>query len=171
MQVDIRGKQCKARVVAMPFCASRAKEEPAVATHSPYDLRFSESHVWARADDRGEQVTLGLSDFGQRSLGDILCVDLPKVGERITKGAVVGWVDSYRKPFGIVSPITGEVVEINQALTDEPARMNAYPYFGSGLLKLRPDSSSEYAGLMRFESTAFAAAQTSNEWTKDRRIT
>ena len=93
-----RGKRSRGRVVAMPFCARRVKDEPAVRTWSPYALRFSESHVWARLDEGAKDVlVVGLSDFGQRSLGDILCVELPKVGDRVTSGEAMGWVDCYRR--------------------------------------------------------------------------
>jgi glycine cleavage system H lipoate-binding protein len=90
------------------FCPRRAKDEPAVGTYSPYDLRFSESHVWARADDgRNDVLTLGLSDFGQRSTGDVLGVNLPRVGDAVTSGDAAGWIDSYRRAFDIVSPGDG----------------------------------------------------------------
>ncbi|MGH8130790.1 MAG: glycine cleavage system aminomethyltransferase GcvT, partial [Steroidobacteraceae bacterium] len=127
LEVAVRGGKCKARVVATPFCPRRVKEEPAVSTYSPYSLRFSGSHVWARGDEgAGDVVAIGLSDFGQRSLGDILSLDLPRVGDRLRKGAAAAWVDSYRRQLDIVSPLTGEVVEISESLVQRPERINAY---------------------------------------------
>ena len=77
----------------MPFCARRVKDEPEVSTWSPYELRFSEHHTWARLDEGSKDVVaIGLSDFGQRSLGDILGVELPKVGDQVT--AAPRWAGS-----------------------------------------------------------------------------
>ena len=96
-------------------------------------------------------VAIGLSDFGQRSLGDILSLDLPKVGARVVKGSAAGWIDSYRRPLDIVSPVTGEVVEIDEALMQKPARINTYPYARSGMLKVRVDARRDYEEMMRFK--------------------
>lgn len=174
LEVDVRGRKCKARVVATPFCPRRAKQEPAVSTYSPYDLRFSESHVWARVDEGSKDVlAIGLSDYGQRSLGDILCLALPKVGDQVTKGAAAGWIDSYRRPYDIVSPVTGEVVEINEALLQHPTQINAYPYARRGVLKVRVKTLREYEELVRFESYAelIQRLRRYDEWSKDRRTT
>lgn len=174
IEIDIRGRKHKARVAATPFCPRKAKDESAILTHSPYDLRFVESHVWARlADEQRNVITLGLSDFGQRSLGDILCVDLPKVGATVTKGSAAGWIDSYRRSADIVSPVTGEVVEINQALAEHPAGINAYPYARQGILKVRVSSLRDYENLMSFESYAelIQRLRRYDAWSKDRRVT
>jgi aminomethyltransferase len=174
LEVDVRGKPCKAWVVATPFSRRRAKEEPAISTYSPYDLRFSESHVWARPVDGSRDVlAVGLSDFGQRSLGDILCLDLPKVGDRVTKGTVAGWVDSYRRPHDIISPVTGEVVEIDEAALRNPVQVNAYPYARRGMLKVRVETLREYDELMDFESYAglIRRLRQYDEWSKDQRTT
>ena len=156
----------------MPFCARRVKEEPAVGTWSPYVLRFSESHIWVHVDDeRKDVLTLGLTDFGQRGLGDILSVRLPKVGDTVSKGVAAGWIDSYRKAFDIVSPVTGEVVEINEALLQEPAKINAYPYAHSGVLKVRATTAGERGSLMSFHAYAdlVRRLQQYDEWSQDLR--
>jgi aminomethyltransferase len=174
IEIDIRGKRHKGRVVAMPLCPRRVKEEPAVRTFPPYGLRFSESHMWARAEDGRESiVTLGLSDFGQRSLGDVLCFQLPKVGDRVAKGAAVGWGDSYRRAFEIVSPVAGEIVAVNEDLVRHPAHVNAYPYLCAGAVKVRVASMRDHEGLMSFEEYAglVRRQQQYDEWTKDRRMT
>jgi glycine cleavage system H protein len=150
------------------------KEELAVGTYSPYALRFSESHVWAHdAEDAADVVAIGLSDFGQRSLGDILSLDLPKVGDRVKKGVAAAWVDSYRRPFEIVSPVTGEVVEASDALVQRPARINAYPYARTGLLKVRVQARREFEEMMRFNDYAqlVERLQRYEEWSRDRRTT
>jgi aminomethyltransferase len=174
LEVVVRGRKCSARVIATPFCPRRVKEEPAVGTYSPYALRFSESHVWAHdAEDAADVVAIGLSDFGQRSLGDILSLDLPKVGDRVKKGVAAAWVDSYRRPFEIVSPVTGEVVEASDALVQRPARINAYPYARTGLLKVRVQARREFEEMMRFNDYAqlVERLQRYEEWSRDRRTT
>ena len=174
LEVDIRGRKSRAHVVATPFSARRVKHEPAVTTYSPYALHYSQSHVWARSDETaGNVVAIGLSDFGQRSLGDILSLDLPKVGARVVKGSAAGWIDSYRRPLDIVSPVTGEVVEIDEALMQKPARINAYPYARSGMLKVRLDARRDYEEMMRFKEYAELVhrLQRYDEWSSDRRMT
>lgn len=172
--VDIRGTQRKARVVAMPFCMRRVREEPAIRTCSPYALRFSAAHVWARIEDtRKDIVTVGISDFGQRSLGDVLCVDLPEVGAKVTKESAAGWIDTYRKPFDIVAPLTGEVVEINEALAQSPARINAYPYASQGMFKIRMAVPREYDEMMDFTGymNITRRLQHYDEWSGEQRMT
>jgi glycine cleavage system H protein len=174
IEIDVRGRRCAARVVPMPFCKRRVRDEPAVRTHSPYDLRFSDRHVWARAEDgRGDVVTLGITDFGQRSLGDVLCLELPRVGERVAKGAAAAWGDSYRRAFELVSPVAGEVVEVNAPLAQQPAHVNAYPYACQGVLKLRVATGHDYEGLMRFDAYAdlVRRLQRYDAWTADQRTT
>jgi aminomethyltransferase len=174
IEVDIRGKRSRGRVVATPFCPRRVKDEPGIGTWSPYDVRFSESHVWARLDEGSTDVlAIGISDFGQRSLGDILCADLPKAGDHVTCGAALGWVDSYRRAFDIISPVSGEVIEVNDAVARNPAHINAYPYAHGGVLKVRVSALHEYEELLRFEAYADLVRQLQqyDEWTKDRRMT
>jgi aminomethyltransferase len=172
LEVAVGGRRFKARVVATPFCARRVKEEPAVTTHSPYALRFSDSHVWAHRD-AGDVVAIGLSDFAQRSLGDILSLELPKVGERVTKGKALAWGDSYRRQFDVVSPLAGEVVEINERLVRHPAHVNAYPYARAGLLKVRIEARREYEEMMPFDVYAerVRRLQQYDEWSRELRMT
>jgi len=174
IEVDIRGVRSKGRVVAMPFCLRRVKEEPSVSTRSPYDARFSEMHVWAALEDGSKDVlAIGISDFGQRSLGDVLCVTLPKVGDHVAAGVALGWVDSYRRAHDIVSPVSGEVIEVNDAVIANPAHLNAYPYLRGGALKLRVKTLREYEQLLQFPAYANLTRrlQQYDEWTKERRMT
>ena len=174
VEVDIRGTRARGRVVAMPFCARRVKEEPEVRTWSPYQLRFSDSHVWAGLEEGAKDVVaVGLSDFGQRSLGDILSVSLPKVGDQATAGAALGWLDSYRRAFDIICPVSGEVVEVDTAVEANPAQINAYPYSRGGLLKVRVKALRAYEEMMSFDAYADLTRrlQRYDEWTKERRMT
>jgi aminomethyltransferase len=171
IEIEIRGKTFKARVVAMPFCERKAKQEPSIRTWSPYDLRFTEQHVWARAE--GDLVTVGLSDFGQRELGDILSLDLPQVGTAVTKGTEAAWGDSYRRPFELSSPVTGEIVAVNAGLLEKPRHINAYPFATQGILKLRTKTRDDYDGLLGFERYAQLTRrlQQYDQWSKGRRMT
>ena len=174
IEIDIRGKKCKGHVVATPFCPRKAKEEPRLSTYSPYDLRFAGSHVWARVEDGNKDVVaLGLTEFGQRNLGDILSVDLPKVGDSLTKGIAAGWLDSYRRSFDLLSPVTGEVIEVNEALAQNPTLLNKYPYARGGALKVRVKTLREFENWMSFKEHAELVQRLRryDEWTKDRRIT
>ena len=174
IEIEIRAKRYQARIVAMPFCPRRVREEPATRTHSPYALRFSDNHVWARTEGAGtDVVTLGITDFGQRSLGDILCLELPQVGEHVAKGAVAAWGDTYRRAFDLVSPVSGEIVEVNAALAQKPGLVNAYPYAAEGVLKVRVASMHDYDGLLRFDAYAdlIGRLQRYDEWTRDQRMT
>ena len=85
----------------------------------------------------------------------------------------MGWVDSYRRAFDIISPVSGEVIEINQAVVQHPAHINAYPYARAGALKVRVTSLREYEKLWSFEAYADLThrLQRYDEWTKDRRMT
>ena len=171
IEIEIHGKTFKARVAAMPFCERRAKQEPSIRTRSPCDLRFTEQHVWARAE--GGLSTIGLSDFGQRELGDILSLDLPRAGTAVARGAAAAWGDSYRRPFELVSPVGGEVVAVNAGLLGKPAHINAYPYATEGIVTLRTKTPDECDGLLDFEQYAQLTRrlQQYDQWSKARRMT
>ena len=174
VEVDVRGVHCKARIVALPFIHRKCREEATFTTFSPYELRFTETHEWVRpAVKSANTVIVGLSDFGQRNLGDILCANLPKVGDRVTTGRAAGWIDAYRKACDILAPITGEVVEINEALAGQPSLINAYPYDRRGLMKIRVTSLRECDELLSFEqyTDLIRRHQHYDEWTKDKRLT
>ena len=174
IEVEIRGKRYPGRVVAMPFCARRVKDEPAVRTYSPYDLRFSEAHFWAKLVDGSRDVAMvGLTDFGQRSLGDILCLELPRPGERVRKGAAAGWGDTYRRAFDVESPVNGEIVAVNEALLKKPGLINAYPYAQPGMFQIRLASPGELDALMDFQqyTRLTRRLQEYDAWTAELRTT
>lgn len=173
IEIEIRGKRFKGRIVALPFCTRRAKDEPGVLTYSPYDLRYTSAHVWAYAQPgRGEMATLGLSDFGQRALGDILSIDLPKIGDKFAKGTPLAWLDSYRRPFDIVAPADLEVVEVNEDLVKDPAQLNAVPYLLSGIVRVRMADASACEGMMKFEEYAdqIQRARRYDYWSAELRV-
>ncbi len=170
LDVEIRGKRRKVRVVDLPLRERRVKSEPATKTWSPYDLRFTESHIWLR-EEGADTVSIGLSDFGQRNLGRILCAMLPQPGDKLSAGAPLGWIDSYRKPFELVSPVTGEVVAVDGELMKKPERINAYPYFRSGIVRVKLAAPLDSEGLLGFKDYAALTTRLNayDAWSNDRR--
>ncbi len=171
LEVEVRDRKYPVRVVALPLSPRRVREEPSIRTYSPYDLRYSPSHIWAKSDRDGI-VTVGISDFGQRMLGDILHIESPRVGDRINAGATVGWADSYRKTFEIPAPLSGEVIEVDSAMGKAPARINAYPYSTVGIFQLRASDPREYESLLSFADYAELTAELSryDRWSQEKRI-
>ena len=152
IEIEIHARKFRARVVAMPFRERKVKHEPSVRTWSPCHLRFTEQHAWVRAE--GDLVTIGLSDFGQRELGDVLSIDLPRVGTTVIGGTAVAWGDSYRRPVDLIAPVSGEVAAVNAGLAGNPARINAYPYSTEGILKLRAKNAGDCNALLDFAQYA-----------------
>ncbi len=92
----------------------------------PTDLRYHEEHEWIRLE--GNQATLGISNFAQDALGDIVFIDMPKVGSVVTAGQQIGEVESTKTTSSIYTPVSGKIVKINGDLKDHPDVVNADPY-------------------------------------------
>ncbi|CUQ67464.1 glycine cleavage system protein GcvH [Candidatus Nitrospira inopinata] len=92
----------------------------------PSDLRYHTEHEWVRVD--GKQATIGISHFAQDALGDIVFVDLPKVGTAVKSGQQIGEVESTKTTSTIYTPVSGTIVQVNNELKDHPERMNSDPY-------------------------------------------
>ncbi|HLN16989.1 MAG TPA: glycine cleavage system protein GcvH, partial [Acidimicrobiales bacterium] len=92
----------------------------------PDDLRYSADHEWARLD--GSRVRVGITDYAQDALGDVVFVDLPAVGNEVTAGGALGEVESTKSVSEIYAPVSGTVVAVNTALADAPERLNEDPY-------------------------------------------
>ena len=112
----------------------------------PDDIRYSESHEWAKAD--GAKVKIGITDYAQDQLGDIVFVEMPGVGETFAKGAEFGTVESVKAVSELYIPISGEVVAVNPALEDAPELINNSPYTDGWMLEIKPDDPSEIESLM-----------------------
>ncbi|MCC7107514.1 MAG: glycine cleavage system protein GcvH [Chloroflexi bacterium] len=104
----------------------------------PTDRKYSEEHEWALV--QGDLVTIGITDFAQDQLGDVVYVELPSVGHRVEQLKVFGVIESVKTASDLYAPVSGEIVEVNQALVDEPAGVNDSPYDAGWLIKVRPDS-------------------------------
>jgi glycine cleavage system H protein len=123
-------------------------------SETPPDLKYIETHQWARASDDGT-ATVGITDFAQNQLGDVVYVGLPEVGATVNGGEEAGVAESVKSASDVFSPVTGEVIEVNEALEDEPELVNEDPYGDGWLFKVRLKDLGELEGLM--DSTTYAA--------------
>lgn len=112
----------------------------------PEGLLYSKEHEWVKID--GDKATVGITDYAQDSLGDIVYVELPKVGAQIAQFASVGVVESVKAVSDLFTPVGGEVLEINTGLENDPALVNREPFEGGWLFKLKLPGESQTAGLL-----------------------
>ena len=112
----------------------------------PQDVRYAESHEWARLE--GDNVRVGITDYAQDQLGDIVFVELPEIGDSFEKGEEFGTVESVKAVSELYSPFSGEIVAVNTALEDSPDRVNHSPYTGGWMIEVKPDDLSEMDGLL-----------------------
>ena len=108
----------------------------------PEDLRYLASHEWARKNADGT-VTIGITDYAQESLGDVVYVELPEAGSQVTAHEEAAVVESVKAASDIYSLISGEVIEINEVLVDEPELVNEAPYSDGWFFRVRPDDLAE----------------------------
>jgi glycine cleavage system H protein len=120
----------------------------------PADLRYSKDHEWARVDASG-QVRVGITDYAQDALGDVVYVELPAVGDRVQAGDSFGEVESTKSVSDLYAPISGVVVEINDILADAPERLNDDPYGEGWIVVIAPDDGAQVQALL--DATAYAA--------------
>jgi glycine cleavage system H protein len=113
----------------------------------PDDLKYADTHEWARLEDDGT-VTLGISDFAQDQLGDVVFIGLPAVGATVTAGEPFGEIESTKSVSDLYAPVTGEVASVNGALGDAPERVNADPYGEGWMIVIRAADVSSLDRLM-----------------------
>lgn len=113
----------------------------------PTDCKYAATHEWARLEEDGT-VTVGISDFAQNSLGDVVYVELPEQGQDVPGGDEAGVVESVKAASDIYAPVSGTVVAINQVLEDEPEKVNQDPYGDGWFFKLKPNDETELAELL-----------------------
>lgn len=109
-------------------------------------LRFTRDHEWVRLD--GDLAIVGITDYAQSQLGDVVYVELPEIGRRVEQGKEAAVVELVKAASEVYAPVAGEVVEVNEALTAQPAKVNADPMGEGWFLKLRLDDPKELDGLM-----------------------
>ena len=113
----------------------------------PGDLKFLSSHEWARVNDDGT-VTIGISDHAQNQLGDIVYVELPEVGKEVEFEGDTAIVESVKAASDVYSPISGEIVETNDAIEQEPEIVNQSPFEEGWFFKIRPHNIEEFSELL-----------------------
>jgi glycine cleavage system H protein len=115
--------------------------------------RYTRDHEWVRLE--GDVAVVGISKYAQDQLGDIVYVELPEIGKKLAKGAEAAVVESVKAASEVYAPVAGEVVAVNQALADEPGKVNESPEVSGWFLKLKPANPSDLDVLM--DETAYKA--------------
>ena len=110
------------------------------------DVKYTNEHEWIRVD--GDVGTIGITNYAQEQLGDVVFVDVPAVGRRVAKGESIAVVESVKAASDIFAPVSGEIVEANGALTDSPGDVNAEPMGKGWFFKIKLANKSELDGLM-----------------------
>ena len=118
----------------------------------PEDRRYTKEHEWVKIE--GGTAVVGITHYAQDQLGDVVYVELPKVGDRVEMMKPFGVIESVKTASDLYAPVTGEIVEVNSALVDEPQVVNDAPYEAGWLIKVRPDDPSQIEQLMTAQQYA-----------------
>lgn len=121
-------------------------------TYDP-DVKYQKSHEWARKE--GTSFTIGITDYAQDSLGDVVFVELPEVGKVVKKGEAFGVVESVKAASDVYAPLSGTIVEVNSKLKNDPALVNKEPFGAGWFVKIQASNPSEYEELL--SSTEYEA--------------
>ncbi len=112
----------------------------------PEDVKYTQDHEWAKLDN--DVVLVGINDYAQDQLGEIVFVEVPEIGDTFAKGDEFGSVESVKAVSEMYIPVSGEIAEVNQGLEDAPELVNNAPYTGGWIIKVKPDDLSELDQLM-----------------------
>jgi len=115
----------------------------------PEDLKYTIEHEWVR--EEGENIVVGITDYAQEALGELVYIELPSEGDEINKGDTFGAVESTKSVSDLFAPLSGEVVEVNEALLDSPELINQDPYGDGWMIKVKPFEEGELSGCIDFE--------------------
>ncbi len=115
----------------------------------PEELRYTEDHEWARRE--GDVVVVGITDYAQHELGDIVFVEVEKVGEVVAQREVLGTIEAVKTVADLYSPLSGEVLEANETLLSEAEKINQDPYGEGWIVKIRMSNPAEWDGLLSAE--------------------
>ena len=130
-----------------------------MANNVPKDLKYTREHEWVRQSDA--VVVVGLTDYAQRQLGDIVFVEPPKVGQRLEVDGPFGTVESVKAVSEVYAPVTGQVIEVNEELNADPEIINTDPYGDGWLIKIRMADAKQAIGLLTAaEYTAYIQEET-----------
>jgi glycine cleavage system H protein len=123
----------------------------------PTDRRYTSEHEWVKLE--GDVAVVGITDFAQDQLGDVVYVELPKVGDRVEAMKPFGVVESVKTASDLFAPIGGTIAEVNEKLTDEPQLVNDAPYEGGWMIKIQPDDPAEIDTLLTADQYADEVAK------------
>jgi glycine cleavage system H protein len=126
----------------------------------PADCRYSKDHEWIRIS--GDTGTIGITDYAQKQLGDVVFLELPEVGRHLKAGEIFGTVESVKAVSELFSPAAGEVIEVNSALTQQPENVNTDPHGAAWMIKVRlagGGSTSELMDAAAYEAYVLSAAK------------
>ena len=112
----------------------------------PEELKYTSDHEWVKVE--GDLVTIGITDYAQGELGDVVFVELPETGTEISRGESFGTIEAVKAVADLFSPVSGEIVELNEALEDTPETVNQDPYDAGWMVKVKLSNSSELDELM-----------------------
>ena len=112
----------------------------------PEDVRYAESHEWARTE--GDRLKVGITDYAQDQLGDIVFVELPEKGDTLIKGEAFGTVESVKAVSELYMPVGGEVTAVNAALEESPEKVNTAPYSDGWMIEIKAENPSELDALL-----------------------
>ena len=121
-------------------------------TQIPEHLIYSESHEWLQLES--DIATIGITDFAQTELGDIVFAELPEVGEHLERGETFGTLEAVKTVADLIAPVSGEVLEVNDSLAEEAEQINEDPYGGGWLLKIRIDDAADLEDLLSAQDYA-----------------
>jgi glycine cleavage system H protein len=139
----------------------RGSEGFVMANNVPQDLKYSREHEWVRQSDA--VVVVGLTDYAQRQLGEIVFVELPKVGRRLEAGDEFGTVESVKAVSEVYAPVTGQVIEVNEDINADSENINIDPYGDGWLIKIRMADAKQATGLLTAaEYTAYIQEETAD---------
>jgi glycine cleavage system H protein len=114
----------------------------------PDDLKYTAEHEWVRPTEGGKTVRIGITDYAQGALGDVVYVSLPEVGNSVAKGAAIGEVESTKSVSDIYAPLTGTVTACNEALDDQPELINSDPYGAGWILEMEVSEDEQMTALL-----------------------
>ena len=117
----------------------------------PKELRYLESHEWAKRCEDSGIITVGLTDYAIEQLGDIVFLELPAVGEKVTKESEFCTIESVKAASDLYAPVSGEIVEINESLSENMELFKADPYGQAWIVKIKADDMAEFESLMSAE--------------------
>ena len=118
----------------------------------PNDLKYTKDHEWVRL--QGDEASVGITDYAQRQLGDVVFVELPDVGRKVAQGEVFGNIESVKAVSELFSPVSGEIVAVNLDLANHPEAVNAKPH-ETWMIRLRPSAPAEASALL--DAAAYGA--------------